>query len=60
VTSPGKTSLWSQPVAGETPRLVEELGNDEIQDIARSPAGDSVAFIRGKWIHDAVLIEGLK
>jgi len=24
------------------------------------PEGKDFAFIRGKWVHDAVLIEGLK
>jgi Tol biopolymer transport system component/DNA-binding winged helix-turn-helix (wHTH) protein len=59
-TGPSKTSLWHLSLAGNVPRLVAELGNDEIQDIAMSPDGNDLAFIRGKWIHDAVLIEGLK
>jgi hypothetical protein len=42
------------------PRLIASLGNDDIDDLALSPDGRSLAFIRGKWIHDAVLIEGLK
>jgi hypothetical protein len=37
-----------------------DLGSDEIEDLAVSPDGRTFAFIRGKWIHDAILIEGLK
>ena len=59
-TSPAKTCLWNQPIDTETPQLLEQLGNDEIWDISMAPDGNSLAFIRGKWIHDAVLIEGLQ
>jgi WD40 repeat protein len=59
-TGPSKTSLWHESLAGNTPRLIAELGSDEISDIAVSPDGADLVFIRGKWIHDAVLIEGLK
>ena len=37
-----------------------DLGNDEIAGFALSPDDNTFAFIRGRWIHDAVLIEGLK
>jgi WD40 repeat protein len=59
-TGPSKTSLWHLSLTGDPPRLITELDNDEIPDIAMSPDGKDLAFIRGKWIHDAVLIEGLK
>jgi len=36
------------------------VGNEEISDFALSPDDNTFAFIRGKWIHDPVLIEGLK
>jgi Tol biopolymer transport system component/DNA-binding winged helix-turn-helix (wHTH) protein len=55
-----KNSLWSQTLDNGRPRLIADLGNEEIGDFAVSPDGSNFAFIRGKWIHDAVLIEGLK
>ncbi len=58
--SHSKTSLWSQSMIGDAPRLVADLGDEEIQDFAISPDGNTFALIRGKWIHDALLIEGLK
>jgi Tol biopolymer transport system component/DNA-binding winged helix-turn-helix (wHTH) protein len=53
-------SLWSQSLDGDSPSLIGDLGNEQIEDFALSPDGTGLAFIRGKWIHDAVLIEGLK
>ncbi len=55
-----KNSLWRQSLDNYKPRLIADLGNEEIEDFAASPDGKYFAFIRGKWIHDAVLIEGLK
>jgi hypothetical protein len=40
--------------------LVGNLGNDEIPHFALSPDENTFAFVRGKYFHDAVLIEGLK
>jgi WD40 repeat protein len=61
VTANGsRNSLWRQSLDDENPHLVGDLGNEEIAHFAVSPDGNSFAFIRGKWIHDAVLIEGLK
>jgi hypothetical protein len=59
-SGPSKTSLWQESLAGNVPRLIAELGSDQINDIALSPDGSDLVFIRGKWMHDAVLIEGLK
>jgi Tol biopolymer transport system component len=61
ITADGsKNSLWRQSLDNDNPRLIADLGNEEIEDFAVSPDGSNFAFIRGKWIHDAVLIEGLK
>ncbi len=62
VTVNGSESLlWLQSLHGASaPQQVANLGDDEIADLALSPADGSLAFIRGKWIHEAVLIEGLK
>ncbi|MEO8434283.1 MAG: winged helix-turn-helix domain-containing protein [Pyrinomonadaceae bacterium] len=59
-TNGSKAFLWRQSLDNEKPHLIADLGNEEIQDFALAPDGSSLAFIRGKWIHDAVLIEGLK
>ncbi len=37
-----------------------DLGADEVSDISFSPDGKSFAFVRGKALHDAFLLEGLK
>ena len=56
-----QNSLWRQSLDnGYPPHLIANLGNEEIADFALSPDGSTFAFIRGRWIHDAVLIEGLK
>ena len=62
VTVSGSQSLlWRQWLDGARgPELVANLGNDEIADLALSPLDGSLGFIRGRWIHEAVLIEGLK
>jgi Tol biopolymer transport system component/DNA-binding winged helix-turn-helix (wHTH) protein len=59
-TNESQNSLWSQALQDDSPRLIANMGNEEIGGFALSPDGNSLAFIRGKWIHDAVLIEGLK
>lgn len=58
--SGGKNSLWSQALASATPQLVADLGNMEVEDFSIAPDGNSIAYTRGEWIHDAVLILGLK
>jgi Tol biopolymer transport system component len=55
-----KYSLWQQSLDEDQPRFIADLGSDEIGGFAVSPDGKSFAFIRGNWIHDAVLIDGLK
>lgn len=35
-------------------------GEEEIAHFTFSPDGKSLAYIRGRWNHEAVLIEGLK
>ena len=52
--------LWQQSLDEATPRLLAGLGRDEIEDLALSPDGRTLAFTRGQWIHAAILIEGLK
>jgi Tol biopolymer transport system component/DNA-binding winged helix-turn-helix (wHTH) protein len=59
-TDSSRNLLWRQSFDDLKPRFAGDLGNEEIAHFAVSPDGASFAFIRGRWIHDAVLIEGLK
>lgn len=56
----GKNLLWSQSPDEEKPRLVADLGDKEVGNFAFAPGGDSLIYTRGEWLHDAVLIDGLK
>ena len=55
-----KKSLWRQSLANEKPYLIADLGTEEIEAFELPLDGGNLAFIRGRWIHEAVLIEGLK
>jgi Tol biopolymer transport system component/DNA-binding winged helix-turn-helix (wHTH) protein len=56
-----QNSLWLQSLDNNNPpQLVGNLGSDRILHFALSPDDNTFAFIRGKYFHDAVLIEGLK
>lgn len=59
-TDGSRNSLWRQLLDDERPHLVGDLGNEEIAHFAVAPDDSSFAFIRGRWVHDAVLIDGLK
>lgn len=53
-------SIWMQRLDKEKPEKWADLGIEDISDSAMSPDGKHLAFIRGRWNHDAVLIEGFK
>lgn len=59
-----KNTLWLQPFdAAETPRKIADLGDDQIsgaRGLALAPDGKSFAVVQGGWLHDAVLLNGLK
>ncbi len=55
-----KNSLWRQSLNDPAPHLIGDLGSEEIGGLQAFPDESSFAFIRGKWIQDAVLMEGLK
>jgi Tol biopolymer transport system component len=55
-----KNSLWAQSLDEDKPRFIADLGDKEIPDFALAPDGSAFAFTRGEWLHDAVLIDGLK
>jgi Tol biopolymer transport system component/DNA-binding winged helix-turn-helix (wHTH) protein len=52
--------LWQQTLDEKNPRHVGDLGDEVVVHLAVSPDGTNLAFIRGRWMNDAVLIEGLK
>lgn len=56
-------TLWFQPLSGQTPRKIVEFGNEEIAELAGfalAPDGKSFAVAQGGWLHDAVLLKGLR
>lgn len=53
-------SLWRLPIAAATAKVLADLGTDPIEDIVVSGDGSSIVSVRGKWLHDAFLIRGLK
>jgi len=59
-TDGSRNLLWRQPLDAENPQLIGDLGNEDIVQLAVAPDGLSFAVIRGRWIHEAVIIEGLK
>ncbi len=60
VEKEGKYTLWKHSVDSTAPVFVADLGTEGIQYLRISPDGRSYATIRGNWIHDAVLITGLR
>lgn len=55
-----KNLLWRHTLGDDKPVLVADLGDKEIKDFALAPGGDGFAYVRGSWLHDAVLIGGFK
>jgi Tol biopolymer transport system component len=55
-----KTTLWQQAINEDSPHRVADLGGEDIESFSVAPDGKSFAFTRGSWLHDAVLITGLK
>lgn len=60
ITGGSSNSLWHQSLDESAPRLIADLGNQEINSLALSPSDKTFAFVRGEWLSDAVLIDGLK
>ena len=55
-----KDSIWSQNLNDNFPQLLYEFSDADIMDIQFSADGRDIAFIRGGWRHDALLLKGLK
>lgn len=55
-----ENSLWQLSLESGKTQFVADLGGDLIEDFSLAPDGNGFAFTRGKWLHDVVLIKGLK
>lgn len=51
--------LWMQSLNEAVPRKIIELGDEDLESFAIY-AGKTFAIVQGKWLHDAVLLKGLK
>jgi Tol biopolymer transport system component/DNA-binding winged helix-turn-helix (wHTH) protein len=52
--------LWSQAVEGGAPKLLKGLPEEKLYQYDWSPNGKQLAFVRGRSLRDAVLIENFK
>lgn len=60
VSKTAKNFLWQQSLDENEPRLVADLGDQQVEDFNLAPNDKKIVVIRGEWLHDAVLIAGLK
>jgi DNA-binding winged helix-turn-helix (wHTH) protein/Tol biopolymer transport system component len=54
------STLWRQPLGGNPPQKIADLGDERIAAIGFAPDGKNFAVAKGGWRHDAVLLKGLK
>jgi Tol biopolymer transport system component len=55
--------LWLQALDGTAPRQIADLGDGELNSnfgLSVSPDGKTFAVAQGRWLHDAVLLKGLR
>lgn len=54
--------LWLQPLDADAPRQIAVLGDKEISGftLAVSPDGKTLGFTQGEWLHNVVLLKGLR
>ena len=62
ITTNGSVSeLWRQSLDNNgPPKLLADLGNEEVSAFVLAADDNTFALVRGKWLYEAVLIEGLK
>ncbi len=58
--SKGRNFLWQASLDEKEPRLIADLGGEEIRYLAISPADNTFGYIRGKWNYHVTLLRGLK
>jgi len=56
----GVSNLWSQPIAGGTPKQITHFNNEEIDDFDLSRDGKQLVMSRGTPKQDVVLIRDVK
>ncbi len=56
----GVSNLWSQPIAGGTPKQITHFNNEEIDDFDLSRDGKRIVMSRGTPKQDVVLIRDLR
>jgi len=59
VESEDLVKLYRQNLDGGSPQLLASLKAEDMFDFAWSPYGQRLAFMRGNWQHDALIISGL-
>jgi Tol biopolymer transport system component/DNA-binding winged helix-turn-helix (wHTH) protein len=59
-TTGARNFLWRQSLDEKNPHLLGELGDEQVAHFAVTPDGAGAVFIRGRWIHSAVMIKGLR
>jgi Tol biopolymer transport system component len=54
--------LWMQSIEENAPRQIAALGEEEVTILptAFSPDGKNLTFTQGQWLHDLVLLKGLR
>lgn len=52
--------LWQQKLESNTPQKIVDLGDESIETLTVSPDGKDFAIVQGGWLHDAVLLKGLR
>ncbi len=55
-----KTILWTQNLSDEKPTKFADLGEDYTVHLAISSDDKKIAFTRGKWKQDSVLLSGIR
>lgn len=55
-------TLWQQPLDELQPRQIASLGDQELRGFGLSVSADGKTFaiVQGEWLHDAVLLKGLR
>jgi Tol biopolymer transport system component len=53
-------NIWVQPLDGRSPRRLTDFPDSLLHDFALSPDGKSLAWSRGPYTRDAILIQGFR
>ncbi len=53
----GVGNIWRQPLIGGQAEMITHYSSEEIFDFSASPDGSQMAFVRGSWEYEVILIE---